>query len=124
MAEEPPQAGTQGKTARFYFFVMRVEKEEVGNPIKMKMLYTASLTVISEQEFLTVYSISGLEGKTREDTVIWSFRYAAARAPNSTAIGVLNKRIEKKKTLQYCAKPQALQGDSWFLRLRRELCHP
>ena len=70
VAEETPQAGTQGKTACFYFFGVRVEKKEMGNPIKMKMLYTASLTVISEQEFLTVYGISGLDGKTREDTVI------------------------------------------------------
>lgn len=70
MAEEPPQAGTQGKTACFYFFGTRVEKEGMGNPIKMKMCYTASLTVISEQEFLTLYGISGLEGKTEEYTVI------------------------------------------------------
>lgn len=34
------------------------------------MLYTDSLRVISEQEFLTVCGISGLEDKTREDAVI------------------------------------------------------
>lgn len=87
MVEEPPQAGTQGKTARFYFFVMTVEKEEMGNPIKMKTLYTASLTVISEQEFLTVYSISGLEGKTREDTVIWSLSYALPEPLTALPLG-------------------------------------
>lgn len=70
MAEEPPQSGTRGKTVCFYFFGTKVKKEEMGNPIKMKMLYAASLTVISEKEFLTVYGISGLEGKTREYTVI------------------------------------------------------
>lgn len=70
MGEEPPQAGTHGKAACFYFFGAAVEKEEMGNPIKMKMLCTASLTVNSEQEFITVYGISGLEEKTREYTVI------------------------------------------------------
>jgi len=49
VAEEPPQAGNQGKTACFYFFGVGVEKEEMGNPIKMRMLYTASPTVVAEQ---------------------------------------------------------------------------
>lgn len=83
MAEEPPQAGTQGRTARFYFFSVRVETEEMGNPIKMKIytsfsLYAASPTVMSEQEFLAVCSRSGLEGKSREGRVMPSFNRAAA----------------------------------------------
>ena len=50
---------------------MRDEKEEMENPIEMKMLYSVSLTVISEQEFPAVCGTLGLEGKTREHTVIY-----------------------------------------------------
>lgn len=66
--EKPPQAGTQGKIAGFYYFDVRVVKGEMGNPIKIKMHYTTSLTVISEEEFLTLYGVLGLERKTREYT--------------------------------------------------------
>lgn len=37
MMEKTPQAGTQGKIACFCYFDVRVEKEEMGNPINTQM---------------------------------------------------------------------------------------
>lgn len=68
MMEKPPQAGTQAKIACFCYFGVRVEKEDMGNPIKIKIHYTASPTVISEQGFLTLSGVSELERKSREYT--------------------------------------------------------
>lgn len=68
MMEKPPKAGIQGKIFCFCYFDVTVEKEEMGNPIKIKMHYTAFFKAISEQEFLTLYGLSWLERKTREYT--------------------------------------------------------
>lgn len=63
------------------------------------MYYTASLTVISEQEFLTLYDGFRLERETREYTDMQPFSYAAAQDSESATTGLVNKRDWEKRRL-------------------------
>lgn len=125
MMEKTPQAGTQGKIACFCYFDVRVEKEEMWNPIKIKN----ALHCFPDSHFWARISYSPWcfwVRKKDQGTHRWVTLELCScpRWCKHCHWGCKQKGPEKETTLPYWVKPQAPQGNSWFPRLKRKICNP